>query len=103
MTNDEAMQMARKLSKRIYENAGSLGTAPSDDASEIADLCDYILSGSMKREIENAAIKRAARAVANMPASLFSGNYDAAVKNRAFIRNTIRFLIQPPAQKENGE
>lgn len=67
-------------------------------------LCDYILSGDHKREIENAAFELAAELIASTGVTMFEGNYEAAVKNRAWIRNQIRSLIQPPAQqKENGE
>ena len=52
MTNDEAMRLAREYHAimNVYE------------AQKIADrLVTHILSGNMKREIENAAYERAAK------------------------------------------
>lgn len=55
MKQDEAEKLARKLL------AGTCLT--NRRANDIRNLCDYILSGDMKREIENAAYLRVLSAI----------------------------------------
>ena len=51
MTNDEAEKLALKIRESVIGRSWL----------QVRDLCDHILSGSMKREIENAAFERAAK------------------------------------------
>lgn len=101
MTYDEAVKVARQVKLTVgWECGGHVG-----------DLCDALISGDLKREIENAAYERAAK-VAEEDAQ--RGREDlrdpsieplpgARVLAAVRIRETILSLIQPPAQKESGE
>lgn len=75
MTQDEAETLARtvKLSAG-YELDGKVG-----------DLCDHILSGDMRREIENAAYDRIAL---------------ECERNGASLAKAIRSLMRPPAHDD---
>lgn len=85
MTNDEAMKLARKLASFRYAYP-----AMEEDGRKLAQ---FILSGDMQREIENAAYRKAA-SIAASHVKRFNGLQIAAA---------IEALIQPPAQKDNGE
>lgn len=108
MTNDEAEKLARETLTRMQRER----TVSALSWDDISLLCDHILSGSMKREIENAAYERAAK-VAIDDANLGRADLDdpplealafARVLAAERIANGIAALIQPPAQqKENGE
>lgn len=58
MTQSEAEKLARQLKHVDPYALSSLGP-------EIGSLCDHILSGDMKREIENAAITTVADEYSN--------------------------------------
>lgn len=109
MKPDEAEKLARKiLTTHSYK--------------PVRAVCEYILSGSMKREIENAAFERAAKLVeqaaadpsdneqlAEEAAEAFnSGSQYRQTSGRlkdwnAVIAKHVRSLIQPSAQKEDGK
>lgn len=85
MTNDEAARLAHKW----FED-----NAVDYDGAKLVSLVNF------EREIENAAYERVARwcereDIERDPDDLYSG--------RAHRAAAIRALIQPPAQKENGE
>lgn len=89
MINDEAMRLARK----VKSHPGALG----DFLCDIDRLCDYILSGDHKREIENAAFERARKAVER---AIFHVAPDQISSD--IVRATDRAISElrkPPAQK----
>lgn len=86
MTNDEAEKLARELKASAHISVFS---------GEITRLCDHILSGDMKREIENAAYRRTAEWI--------KGQCNGAIGAQLLARDLLTALIQPLAQKENGE
>lgn len=102
MRQDEAERLARKMRSETFLPRGA---DPVVSGQDLRALCDHILSGDMRREIENAAYERAALE------SEANGNYrrhnemygeSAGLKSDAatWIAKRIRSLIQPPAQKE---
>ena len=84
------------LIERAQELAQKLRPENTDEGlcyDDLRALCDYILSGDMKREIENAAYRQAA-SIAASHVKRFNGLQ---------IAEAIEALIQPPAQKSQGE
>lgn len=96
MTNDEAMKLAR-LTLRAMQHEQS---AVSLSWADVRALCDHILSGSMKRGIENAAFERAGGKLDKAA----SDSDHSKVARAAFTiaARFVRELIQPPAQQEDG-
>lgn len=84
MKQEDVEKLARDLMPR---NAGIAVLVTSADLKR---LCHAILSGDMKREIENAAIATVA------------DEFSDAFGDEAMV-TFIRSLIQPPTQKENGK
>src|SRR5690242_9487413 len=101
MTHDEAMRLAREI--RAQYDGFSFH-------ERIVELCDHILSGDYKREIENAAFERAAKVAiddANLGrADLHDPSIEALAGARILaaerIANGIAALIQPPAQQKDS-
>lgn len=95
MTHDEAMKLAHKLKNKLPFR------------SDVVDLCDYILSGDYKRDIESAAFERCNQIAitrAGIASYDVSEDYqDGESAAARDIADEIRALIQPPVQKENGE
>lgn len=83
MRQDEAERLARRI------NSHECGMIEYYD--NVEKLCRLILSVDMKREIENAAYERAIQQCGDV------GQAGRVIAKR------IRSLIQPPAQKEDGE
>lgn len=86
MKQDEAEKLAREVRNELGRDQGE--NEPSFKA-DIVRLCDHILSGDMRREIENAAYRRAANKLA-------SHHYQTA-------HEIVLALIQPPAEKDAGK
>lgn len=103
MKQDEAETMARFALERGLKSF-------SDE--DVLSLCRYIV-GSMKREIENAAYERAAGCADDEGTDAQNAidretyaTHDIPIGQRGASRRiaaAIRALIQPPAQKEDGE
>lgn len=121
MTHDEAEAIARKLKAMFADGMRS-------EEHDMDALCDFILSGDHKREIENAAFERAAKKADHLGelcdvdctrlalTDPETGARECSLEVRGrdclctaqreqsnLIAVRIRSLIQPPAQKENGE
>lgn len=90
MTNDEveAEKMARAL--RPGDELPADWMLHNVTVGELRSFCDHILSGDMKREIENAAYR-------NARAILVGCDTISEADDKIYA------LIQPPAQKEDGE
>lgn len=67
MTNDEAEKLARKLLPADFNPSDYF--LPRITVGDVRALCNHILSGSMKREIKNAAYEREARALTDLAQS----------------------------------
>lgn len=84
LTQSEAEKLARTLRGLLQIERTTLDGVRDG----IMMLCDHILSGSMKREIENAAYEQVAREL-----------YECKWMNGPEAAKIVRALIQPPAQK----
>lgn len=97
---------AEKLARTARALMGIERTTLDGVRDGIIKLCDHILTGSMKREIENAAFERAIKHVITVieaqPLGLFGERYEPeeAPINRQYLANFMRNLIQPPVQPE---
>lgn len=87
MTQDEAEKLARLM--RPQADTDSM-TGIIRSSGDLRALCDHILSGDMRREIENAALRRAAEVAE-------AAGMDGSPSQ---IKQQVLALIQPPAQKE---
>lgn len=101
MTQEKAERLAREIAS---------GNPHYFDL--VKSLCNHILSGDHKREIENAAYERGYKqavqdATDAQPCTAENPREDAYQHGRfdgvMDYGRAIRALIQPPAQKENGE
>lgn len=84
MKQDEAEKLARRVLSRIKSLR-----ALYDIDEDVEKLCNHILSGDMKREIENAAI------------AMVADEYSDAFGDEV-VETFIRTLITP-AKKENSK
>lgn len=109
MTHDEAEKLAHICSERLNN-----GRHVADE--DIRVLCNHILSGSMKREIENAALYLPANTVTDLQLisikrllMALQGAHHADLivringEDHHFEVDWLKYLIQPPAQKENDK
>ncbi|MDE2105702.1 MAG: hypothetical protein KGL39_51215 [Patescibacteria group bacterium] len=106
MKQDEAEKLARRLQDIIR----AIGNNTFDD--DVRALCDFILSGDMKREIKNAARLEAMEAIRRGCQACEGTGYasqnvapgqESECEYCGRPMDAIRALIQPPAQKEGGE
>lgn len=105
LTQDEAEKLARKLRPTSVH-----GLPEEVDPRDLQRLCNHILSGDMKREIENAARLEAMEAIQRGCQACEGTGYasqnvapgqESECEYCGRPMDAIRSLIQPPAQKEN--
>ncbi len=92
MTKDEVEKLAREV-RPSNKLIAQKGKAFYEAGQKLQRLCDHILSGDYKREIENAAYERAAR--------ISSFGFQRGLC-AAEIEQNILSLIQPPAQQKDS-